>query len=446
MNIAVVGTGYVGLVTGTCLAEIGHKVICQDSDGTKIKTLEKNHIPIYEPHLEELVVKNKRKGRLSFTGSLQKAIGPATAIFICVGTPSLENGEADLFAIERVTKEIAQFSDSYKLIVEKSTVPVQTGLWVEKTFKIYSLKNIDFDVASNPEFLREGQAIYDFLHPDRIVIGVRSKRAEDLLRQIYDPIIKCNFTCPIHKSCPEQQPVPFIVTDINSSELIKHASNSFLAMKVSFINAISDICERTGASVKDVAYGMGLDKRIGSDFFRAGIGFGGSCFPKDLQAFIRIAEKYGYNFGLLKEVEKLNNERIERIIEKLKEGLWLLKGKTIGILGLSFKPDTDDTRFSPALKISRSLLREGATVKAYDPKAMVKAKNEVPEIVYRDDPYQVADGAEALVICTEWDNFKELNWEKIKSLMVYPLIVDGRNMLDKEKMKKLGFEYMGMGI
>jgi UDPglucose 6-dehydrogenase len=301
-------------------------------------------------------------------------------------------------------------------------------------------------VASNPEFLREGQAVYDFLHPDRIVIGVRSKRAEKLLREIYDPIIGGKFDCPVHDSCSQEGPVPFIVTDINSAELIKHASNSFLATKISFINAIADICERTGANVKDVAYGMGLDSRIGKDFLKAGIGFGGFCFPKDLQSFIRIAEKYGYDFGLLKEVEKINEERVERVIEKLKTGLWLLKGKTIGLLGLSFKPDTDDTRFAPALKIAKSLLNEEAIVKAYDPQAMGKAKKELSEIRYCDDPYQVAEGSDALIICTEWEEFKNLDWDRIKSLMGYAFILDGRNTLDKERMKELGFEYVGMGI
>ena len=445
MNIAVVGTGYVGLVTGACLAEIGHEVVCQDCDREKIKVLEEDRIPIYEPHLEEMVLRNKKGGRLYFTGNLMEAIRPSTAIFICVGTPPLENGGVDLSAIERVTREIAQFSESYKLIVEKSTVPVQTGLWVERTLKLYRLENIDFDVASNPEFLKEGQAVCDFLHPERIVIGVRNKKAEEILRQIYNPIIGRSFSCPIHQSCPEQRPVPFIVTDINSAELIKHASNSFLAMKISFINAIADICERTGANVRDVAYGMGLDRRIGRDFLRAGIGFGGFCFPKDLQAFIRIVEKYGYDFGLLKEVEKINEKRVEGVIEKLKNGLWILKGKTIGLLGLSFKPDTDDTRFSPALKIAKSMLKEGATVRAYDPKAVVKARKELPEIIYCEDAYQVAEGAEALVICTEWEEFRGLDWKRIKSAMVYPFIVDGRNMLEKEKMREIGFEHVGMG-
>ena len=448
MDIAIIGTGYVGLVTGACLAEIGHNVYCQDCDKEKIERLKNGKIPIYEPYLERLVIENKKKRRLFFTDSLKEAICSSVVVFICVGTPPLENGEADLSAIERVTREIAHYSESYKLIIEKSTVPVQTGLWVERTFKIYRLKEIDFDVASNPEFLREGQAVFDFLHPDRIVIGVQSKRAEELLREIYRPIIDRSFNCPIHKECPENEPIPLIVTDIKSAELIKHASNSFLATKISFINAISDICEKTGANIKDVAYGMGLDRRIGKDFLNAGIGFGGFCFPKDLKAFIKISEKCGYDFRLLKEVERINEGRVFLVIEKLKNGLWILKDKTIGILGLSFKPNTDDIRLSPSLKICRLLLKEGAKIRAYDPKAVERAKRELKsqQITYCSSPYEVAKGADALVLCTEWEEFKDLNWKKIKSLMLYPFILDGRNMLEKQKMKDLGFEYVGMGI
>ena len=448
MDIAIIGTGYVGLVTGACLAEIGHNVYCQDCDKEKIERLKNGKIPIYEPYLERLVIENKKKRRLFFTDSLKEAICSSVVVFICVGTPPLENGEADLSAIERVTREIAHYSESYKLIIEKSTVPVQTGLWVERTFKIYRLKEIDFDVASNPEFLREGQAVFDFLHPDRIVIGVHSKRAEELLREIYRPIIDRSFNCPIHKECPEKEPIPLIVTDIKSAELIKHASNSFLATKISFINAISDICEKTGANVKDVAYGMGLDRRIGKDFLNAGIGFGGFCFPKDLKAFIKISEKCGYDFRLLKEVERINEGRVFLVIEKLKNGLWILKDKTIGVLGLSFKPNTDDIRLSPSLKICRLLLKEGAKIRAYDPKAVERAKRELKsqQIIYCSNPYEVAKGADALVLCTEWEEFKDLNWKKIKSLMLYPFILDGRNMLEKQKMKDLGFEYVGMGV
>ncbi len=447
MKIAIIGTGYVGLVTGVCLAEIGHKVICYDKDEKKIDLLLENKMPIYEPFVDKLVIKNKEKNRLYFTKDLTEAIKFAKVIFICVGTPPLKNGEADLSAIEDVTQKIAQNLDSYKLIVEKSTVPVQTNLWVEKTLRLYGKKKAEFDIASNPEFLSEGRAVYDFLHPWRIVVGVKTKKAEKILREIYKPIVERKFNCPIHKKgCPLKNKVPFIVTDINSAELIKHASNSFLAMKISYINALADICEKTGANIKDVALGMGLDPRIGKEFLRAGIGFGGFCFPKDLQAFIKMAQKYNYDFKLLKEVEKINQDRIKRVMEKLKSHIWILEGKLIGVLGLAFKPDTDDIRFSPALKIIKNLIKEKVRVKTYDPKAMEKAKRELPQIEFCSDPYQVAKDSECLIICTDWKEFKDLDWKKMKKLMKRPFILDGRNMLDKEYLKDLGFEYVGFGI
>ena len=445
MRIAIIGTGYVGLVTGACFAEIGHTVICQDSEGVKIDILLKGGIPIYEHYLEKMVNENIKEGRLSFTKDMEEAVKPSEVVFICVGTPPLENGEADLSAVEMVSREIARISDSYKLVVEKSTVPVQTGEWIEKTIKVYSLKNNEFGVASNPEFLREGSAVEDFLHPDRIVIGINSGRAEAILRKLYTPIINQQFNCPVNGTCTSREAIPFIVTDIKSAELIKHASNSLLATKISFINAIADICEKTGANIKDVAHGIGLDKRIGRSFLEAGIGFGGFCFPKDLQAFIRIAEKCGYDFRLLKEVERINVGRVSLVIEKMRKGLWILKGKTIGILGLAFKPDTDDIRFAPALEIIRQLMKEGAIVKAYDPKAMERAKTQLPEVIYCNDPYEVAKGADGLVICTEWDEFKNLDFIKIKNSMRRPYLLDGRNICDKEKMLTLGFEYSGIG-
>jgi len=446
VKIAIIGTGYVGLVTGACLAEIGHAVICQDSDSEKIDILETGRMPIYEPYLETLVRKNRESGRLSFTKDFEQAVKPSVVVFICVGTPPLENGEADLSAVEKVSREIAEVSDGYKLIVEKSTVPVQTGAWVAKTISIYGSRNAELDVASNPEFLREGSAVEDFLHPDRIVIGVQNKRAEMILSELYEPIIHGKFNCPIHTDCSRDgEAVPFIVTDMNSAELIKHASNSFLATKISFINAVAEICERTGANIRDVSYGIGLDKRIGRSFLEAGIGFGGFCFPKDLQAFIRIAENYGYDFKLLKDVENINVERISLVIRKLKEALWIVKGKTIGILGLAFKPNTDDIRFAPAIEIIKELLKEGAQVKAYDPKAMERTKKELSEVLYCRDPYEVAMEADGLVICTEWEEFKSLDLEKIKACMRRPFILDGRNIYDKDKLLSLGFEYKGIG-
>ncbi len=459
MDISIIGTGYVGLVTGACLAEIGHRVVCVDNDEEKIAILKGGGIPIYEPGLDELVKRNTAKGRLSFTSRLEEGIETGTVLFICVGTPPLEDGEADLSAVERVTRKIAEAANSYKLIVEKSTVPVQTGMWIEKTIKIYNNRqNAEFDVASNPEFLREGTAVLDFLHPDRIVVGVTNERAERLLRELYAPIIERSFVCPVHSlppsqadapgGCPFSEPVPFLVTDIQSAELIKHASNSFLAMKISFINAISDLCDKVGADVTRVAEGIGLDKRIGASHLNAGIGFGGFCFPKDLQAFVRIAEKSGCDFSLLREVERINNSRIDVVVNKLKANLWILKEKTVGVLGLAFKPDTDDIRFAPSLEIIRRLQREGVNIKAYDPKAMEKAKRELEGVTFCDDPYEVAEGCEALIIATEWREFKTLDMARIKTLMRRPFILDGRNIYDRDKLvrlRQMGFEYVGMG-
>ena len=446
MNLAIIGTGYVGLVTGTCLAEVGHRVICQDHDREKIRVLEEGGLPIYEPYLGDLVAKNSKEGRLTFTLSPEEAVRRSDVIFICVGTPPLEDGEADLSAVEKVTRTIAKLSTSPKLIVEKSTVPVQTGMWIKRTLQIYNPHtDVEFDVVSNPEFLREGTAVEDFLHPDRIVIGVESIRAEKLLRELYSPILTRSFNCPIHRDCQVRRPVPLLVTDINSAELIKHASNSFLATKISFINAIADICEKTGADITKVAYGMGLDPRIGKSFLNAGIGFGGFCFPKDLQAFVKIAEKLGYDFSLLREAERINEKRIDLFINKMKDRLWILKGKVIGVLGLSFKPDTDDIRFAPSIKIIERLTREHALIKVYDPQAMEKAKHVLPHITYCQDPYETADRSDALLFLTEWKEFLNLNFSRIKGLLRRPLILDGRNMLDKERLTKLGFEYVGVG-
>lgn len=446
MRVTVVGTGYVGLVTGACLAEVGHVVGCVDDDLEKIATLRRGAMPLYEPCLETLVARNRAAGRLTFTPDLAEGLREAEVAFICVGTPPLENGEADLTAVEKVTRGIAQHAHQYILIVEKSTVPVQTGQWIERTLRIYGNRSADFDVASNPEFTREGAAVQDFLHPDRLVFGVRSARAEKILRELYAPIVERRFTCPVHATCPPQpEGVPILVTDVASAEMIKHASNSFLALKISFINAVADLCERVGADVHQVSRGMGLDQRIGAAFLRAGLGFGGFCFPKDLQAFTAMAERQGLDFGLLREVERINRSRIDRAVARLKERLWILKGKPIALFGLAFKPETDDVRLAPALALGRALLREGATVRAYDPQAVAKAQRECPEIECASDAYAAAQGAEAVVLCTEWPEFIELDWEWIKGIMGRPLVLDGRNALDREKLVGLGFEYIGTG-
>ena len=446
MDLCIVGAGYVGLVTGACLSEIGHRVICVDQDAEKMAILQSGRMPIYEPFLEQLVAQNHRGGRLSFSMDLCQAARISQVVFICVGTPPLENGEADLSAVEKVTQQVASVAHSYKLVVEKSTVPVQTGEYIYRTLQIYCPAGKgQFDVASNPEFLREGSAVSDFFHPDRIVVGVENGRAEEILREIYAPILSGSFRCPVHSPCPPLPKPVFLRTDIRSAELIKHASNSFLATKISFINAIADICEKVGADVEKVAEGMGLDPRIGRSFLNAGLGFGGFCFPKDLQAFVRIAEKNNYDFGLLKETERINKRRIDIAVEKLKKALWVLQGKKIGILGLAFKPQTDDIRFAPALELIRRLKQEGCQIRAYDPKAMDKSSRECPGITYAQSPYEAAEGAEALIITTEWPEFAKLDWTKIRSTMVRPYLLDGRNLLKKEEMKTLGFEYEGMG-
>lgn len=428
MNVAIVGAGYVGLVTGACLAKLGNKVICVDNDLKKVSGLRKGEIPIYEPGLKELIRENVKEKRLFFSTSIKDAIKASEIIFIAVGTPDSGNGEADLTGIEHVAADIAVHLKEYRLIVEKSTVPVETGEWVKRTISTYIKNKVAFDVASNPEFLREGSAINDFMHPDRIVIGVESERAKDLLLKLYKPF-----------------DVPKVVTNIRSAELIKHASNAFLATKISFINAVSRVCDIVGADVGEVARGMGLDKRIGRAFLDAGLGYGGSCFPKDLEAFISITEKVGYDFRLLKEVKKINDGQQSFIIHKIKGSLWIIKGKTIGVLGLAFKPNTDDIRSAPAIDLIRVLQSEGARIKVYDPKAMKKAKTVLSKVEYSRDPYALCKGCDCLFIATEWDEFKKLNLLKVKKMLKRPLIIDSRNIYSLEEMRKLGFNYISVG-
>lgn len=428
MEITIIGTGYVGLTTGACFAHLGHKVICVDNDKKKIDLLNEGIIPIYEPKLDKIVEKAKKKGLITFTTDIAYGVKNSKVLFIAVGTPPKESGEPDLSYVENVASQIGEYMDSYRLIVEKSTVPVKTAQWIRTTISRFNKKKVDFDVAVNPEFLREGSAVDDFLNPDRIVIGVENKRAEELLLEIYKPI-----------------KAPILITDLASAELIKHASNAFLAMKISFINAIAIICEKSGADVEMVAKGMGLDKRIGPHFLRAGVGYGGFCFPKDLAAFIKIAEELGYDFRLLKEIANINEKQKEYFVKKIESVLWNLKDKNIGILGLSFKPNTDDIRFAPALDIINLLKKEGAKIKAYDPKAMTKAKEVLKDITYCDNPYDVCKDADCLALITEWEEFAHLDFEKIKSLMRQPIIFDGRNFLNKEKLISLGFQYYGIG-
>ena len=447
MRISVIGCGYVGLVTGACFAEIGHQVTCTDNDESKIVTLRAGKLPIYEPHLDALVQKNISEGRLHFTSDAGQAVRSSEAVFICVGTPPLDNGDADLSAIDNVARMIATEGGGPKLVVEKSTVPAQTGQELKRALDVYSRKSgTNFTVASNPEFLREGTAVNDFLHPDRIVVGVDDPAAAKKLREIYAPILDKKFNCPAHDGkCPDSFPPAFVVTTVNSAELIKHASNSFLALKISFANSLADMCDRLGADVQEVTAAVGMDPRIGPQFLQAGLGFGGFCLPKDVQAFIRLAERVGIDFTLLKATEQVNKQRIDILMEKARKALWVLKGKNIAILGLAFKPNTDDIRFSPALDAARKFLGEGANLRAYDPQAMEKTRKVLPQISLASSAYAAVEHADAVVLATEWDEFRKLDWKRVFSEMARPLIIDARNFLDPAEMRALGFEYHSFG-
>lgn len=428
VRLAIIGTGHVGLVTGACFAERGHRVTCVDNDARKIEALVQGRLPIYEPGLDPLVQRNVAEGRLSFTTEIAEAVKSCEVIFICVGTPPLPSGAPDMSYLEAVSRAIALHMEGYRVVVEKSTVPVQTGDRVRQTIERYVKSETPFDVVSNPEFLREGSAVQDTLEPDRIVVGVSSPRAREAMERVYRP-----FQAPV------------IFTDIRSAELIKHASNSFLAMKISFINAVATICEMAGGNVEEVARGMGMDPRIGPSFLRAGIGYGGSCFPKDVDAFASIADQLGYPFGLLKEVQRINAEQRARFVKRIEEELWVLKEKRIGVLGLSFKPDTDDVRESPAIDIANRLAAKGAVVRACDPKAAEKARPLLVGVEIVATPYEAAEGADALVIATEWKEYRDLDLVRVKSLLAHPTVFDGRNVFLPARMRELGFRYFSVG-
>jgi UDPglucose 6-dehydrogenase len=447
VRISVIGCGYVGLVTGTCLAEAGHHVVCTDNDPGRIASLKAGVVPIYEPHLDLMLAENHRSGRLSFTSDAAEAVRDGEAIFICVGTPPLENGEADLSAIDNVARLIATEATESKLVVEKSTVPAQTGQQLKRVLGLYRRNGgAEFRVASNPEFLREGTAVEDFLHPDRIVFGVDDEISEQQLREIYRPILQRQFRCSVHlRGCPATQPPTLVVTTINSAELIKHASNSFLAMKISYANMIADLCEKVGGDIREVTRALGMDPRIGPRFLDAGLGFGGFCLPKDVQAFIRLAERSGVDFGMLKEAERVNKRRIDLFFDKIRQALWVVKDKKVGVLGLAFKANTDDIRFAPSLDVLRRLLAEGAEVRAYDQEAMDRTSAIFPRVHCCREPYEVAQDADALLILTEWDEFRQLDWERIHGLMARPLVIDGRNLLNPPAMTERGFEYYCFG-
>jgi len=447
LRLSVIGCGYVGLVTGACFAAAGHEVTCTDIDAERIACLQRGGVPIYEEHLEEVLASARQEGRISYTPDAAEAIRAGDAIFICVGTPPKENGEADLSAIDQVARQIAEQARSPKLVVEKSTVPARTGLELQRALAAYAQgAKSTFRVASNPEFLREGTAVGDFFHPDRIVVGVEEESAAAQLREIYRPIMERRFHCPVHAGpCPASEEPDFLVTTINSAELIKHASNSFLALKISYANVIADLCEKLGADVKEVTHAMGLDPRIGGQFLNAGLGFGGFCFPKDVQAFIHLAASVGVDFEMLKATERVNKQRVDRFLEKVRKALWVVKGKHVAVLGLAFKANTDDIRFAPALEVIKRLIAEGANVHASDPEAISRTKALFPNVTYHEDPYEALRGADAALVCTEWNIFRNLDWKRAKTLMARALVVDGRNLYPPKEMRDLGFEYSSFG-
>ncbi len=431
MNICVVGTGYVGLVTGTCFAEFGLHVTCVDKDEKKIAVLQKGNSPIFEPGLEEMIKRNLQEKRLVFTSEIDKAVEQALVVFIAVGTPPKKDGSVEMAYIDEVARKIAENLNGYKVVVTKSTVPVGTGERIRRIIDQLCRGKVRFDVVSNPEFLREGAAIEDFMRPNRVVIGAGSDQAVAILKDLYSPLYLLE--------------TPFVITNVETAEMIKYASNAFLATKISFINEIANLCEKVGADVNIVAKGMGLDQRIGSKFLHAGPGYGGSCFPKDTLGIGKIAESHGYRFRIVEAVMAVNDQQKKRMVEKIKKALGSLRGKKIGVLGLSFKPNTDDLRESPSLEIIPGLQKGGAQIRAYDPKAMEVARSVFRNIEYGKDPYEVARGSDALVIITEWNQFRNLDLQLVKKLMKRPVFVDLRNIYEPGRMRELGFRYVGVG-
>jgi UDPglucose 6-dehydrogenase len=448
MQIAVVGSGYVGLVAGACFADLGHDVVVVDNDEKKLSALNRGEVPIHEKFLPELLHRH-RGTRLKFSDDLESAVRASAAIFVAVGTPPTEHGEADLSYVESVARSISGAINGYKVVVEKSTVPVYTSDWVRKIILRNGAETEEFDVASNPEFLREGTAVTDFLYPDRIVVGADTSRCAAVLREIYAPLADGTYYLrpdAIPRPDRAQIPPPLIVTSAKSAELIKHASNAFLAMKISFINAVASICESVGANVQQVCQGIGTDSRIGPRFLNPGVGYGGSCFPKDLMAFRAVARDCGYEFRLLDEVMRINEEQRDRFIRKVRSALWTLRGKKLGVLGLAFKGGTDDIRESPAILLIRSLLQEGCEVSAYDPAARERAREVLDSSVrFCDDAYEAARDADALLILTEWDEFGALDLIRLRTELKYPIIIDGRNLYDPEIMAANGFTYYSVG-
>ncbi len=450
VSICVIGSGYVGLVAAACFADMGHKVVCVDNDEARVKLLSGGGVPIFEEYLPELLAKH-RGSRVLFTSNLAEAVEQCEAIFIAVGTPQGDGGAADLSYVEAVVAEIARAIKSYKVIVEKSTVPVYTNDWIRRVLHRHGVDQAQFDVVSNPEFLREGTAVVDFLHPDRIVVGVSSDRAAQMLRRIYEPIVAGAYYAQpgaVPGACSKTQPARLLVTSTQSAEIIKHASNAFLAMKISFINAVANLAEAVDADIEDIAAGIGLDSRIGPKFLRAGLGYGGSCFPKDVAAFHWVAQERGVNLQLLEEVRKINDTQREVFFNKVRSALWTLRGKRLAALGLAFKGDTDDIRDSPAIAIIKQLLQAGAVVTAYDPAAMERAKDVLPpsaNMAYAADVYQAAQDADAALILTDWKEFAAIDLAKLNRALHFPIVIDGRNLYKPQEMQRNGFTYVSVG-
>jgi len=448
MKVAVIGSGYVGLVAAACFAELGHEIICVDNDLAKISALNSGDPLIHEDYLPELLARH-RGNKLTFSSSLADAVRECTVIIIAVGTPAAASGEADLSYVESVTREIARCADGYKLIVEKSTVPVYTNAWIHRSMVLNGCRPGSFDVVSNPEFLREGTAVSDFLYPDRIVVGANTPRAAAAMRELYGPLLDGSYAQKEGAAPrPDEAAMPplYLETSAQSAEIIKHASNAFLAMKISFVNALANIAESAGADIEDICKGIGSDSRIGPKFLRAGLGYGGSCFPKDIAAFQSVARECSYQFRLLDEVRQINEEQLQRFLKKVRTALWTLKNKRLAVLGLAFKSGTDDVRESPAINVVKALIKEGCEIVAFDPAAMNRARVVLGEtIAYADDPYTAAKGADALLILTEWKEFASLDLPRVKALLSYPIVLDGRNLYAPEEMAKAGLNYYSVG-
>ncbi len=431
MHICMVGTGYVGLVTGTCFAEFGNDVICVDIDSTKIEKLNRGEIPIYEPGLDDLVAKNVKEGRLTFTTDMKYAVENSLVIFVAVGTPQAEDGSADMRYVEAVAKDIAKFMNGYKVVVNKSTVPVGAGKWIKDVIQKHLKAPIHFSVVSNPEFLREGSAIEDFMRPNRVVIGAEDSEAMAIMKDLYSPLYLIE--------------TPIVMTDLASAELTKYAANAFLAVKISFINEVANLCERVGADVHDVARGMGLDNRIGSKFLHAGPGYGGSCFPKDTRALVSIGQKHDYQIQIVEAAVRVNEQQRKVMVQKIKKAVGKLSDKTIAILGLAFKPNTDDMREAPAVDIIEALQAEGAKIRAYDPVAIHEAKKVLKNVEFCEETYETLEGADALIFMTEWNQFRSLDLDKIRNLLRTPIVLDLRNIYDPQRMREKGFQYYSVG-